>query len=148
MKIAVYHMTTAAFRAGFENAGRVGVDEAIGMVLRGVSEGRYVYCARVKFDDPIETDETGQRSVNFKRAMSMAYCATQNVEDSWVDYETTIYSPIREGGQRSSMIGDIFVYGEDSWIVGKGGSFIQLPPTVTNALVEGSKPGAAFDDAF
>jgi hypothetical protein len=145
MKVAIYQMTVGALRNRYDDAGRRLVDEAAGIVLRGVAENRYVYSGRVKFDDPM-IGEGDARQHDWAVAMEKAFYATQNdcaETGRWTGNESTIYSAAER--QRSTMVGDIFVYGEDAWVVASCG-FKKLPAPVGKALVEGAKPGNAMDD--
>jgi hypothetical protein len=134
MQVAVYHMTTKAFLSGLDNAGREGAGTAAMMVQKGIEEGAYVYCALLEVHN-----------------MNEAYRLTQNdSEEGWTAGPQVYWSATdRSGdkGQRSSMVGDIFLIGEgihkEAHIVSSFG-FTHLPGIAR--FIADCPTGTAFDD--
>jgi len=139
MHVGVFHMTTGGFRSGLDMAGytaRKDIDEAVAMVRKGIDEGRYVLCAQVQAAD-----------------MDEAYELTQNLtEEGWAAGPAVEFAAQHRDGknrQRSSMVGDMFLFDGDAYIIG-GIGFIKLPgiARIISDFGFDGRTGTAFDDSL
>lgn len=139
MQVGVFHMTTGGFRSGLDMAGyaaRKNVDEAVAMVRKGIDENRYVLCAQVQADD-----------------MDEAYELTQNLtEEGWAAGPAVVFAAQHRDGknrQRSSMVGDIFLFDGECYIIAACG-FTKLPglSRIMSDFGFDGRTGTAFDDSL
>jgi hypothetical protein len=138
-QVGIFHMTTGALRNGFDMAGyaaRKDVNEAAEKVREGIKEARYVLCAQVE-----------------AKSLEDAYRLTQNdfFEDGWAS-SAKWAAQHRDGRnqQRSSMVGDLFLFNGDAYIVGAIG-FTKLPADIVRTISDfgfDGRTGTAFDDTF
>jgi hypothetical protein len=137
-KIAVYHMTRTAFRDGLDNVGRMRDDEdaLLATVVPAIENGSYVYCARVR-SEPFAQDHLGADPTGH---LERVWRDTNNIDAPWTENESVIYSAGRE--QRSSMVGDIFVFDNEAYVVGSFG-FKKMPNAaqIAELLAQHAKPG-------
>jgi len=73
MKVAIYLMTHDAVRAGY--------DKAAGMVLRGISEDRYVYCTKWTIPSPVMAKSEVCEDVRWRFVGHSARTGSEAIDD-------------------------------------------------------------------
>ncbi len=137
-QVSIFHMTTTGFRNAQDRAGRMNRNEAPSKVLEGMEKGYYLLCAQVGAE-----------------SLEDAYKRTQNdfFENGWAQGDTVTWAAQHQDGknrQRSSMVGDIFLFDANAYVVAMMG-FTRLPEAIAYKLSEygfTGKTGTAFDDAL
>ena len=135
-QVGVYHMTTGGFRNGLDRAGwEKDVAVASQKVMDGIKDKRYVMCAQVQ-------------AVSLEDALTL----TQNLtEEGWAAGEAVVFAAQHRDGenrQRSSMVGDLFLFNGDAYVVAAIG-FQKLHGCVAREISDmgfDGRTGTAFDD--